>query len=66
MKFGSVILIAFPSNAQINSPKMEKDRETEREKETEKHEIELDKEKPKRLNYFEINCICSSFGEPKF
>jgi hypothetical protein len=37
MKFGSLILIAFPSNVQINSRKMERDREAEREnRETEK------------------------------
>jgi hypothetical protein len=60
MKFGSLIWIAFPSNAQINS------RKTERDKETEKQEIEPGKEKPKMLDYFKINCICSSFGEPDF
>jgi hypothetical protein len=47
---------------------MERDRETEkqRDRETEKQEIEPDKEKPKMLNYFKINYICSSFGEPDF
>jgi hypothetical protein len=102
MKFGSLILIAFPFNAQINSRKMESGRETEserqrgretemqrdreaerqrdreterqigrkaetqRDRETEKQEIEPGQEKPKMLDYFKINCICSSFGEPDF
>jgi hypothetical protein len=46
----------------------QRDRETERQRdrETEKQEMEFDKEKPKMLNYFEINSICSSFGEPTF
>jgi hypothetical protein len=46
--------------------KLPENGETERARETEKQKIELDKENPKMLNYFEINCICSSFGEPKF
>jgi hypothetical protein len=33
--------------------------------ETSKHEIEPGKEKPKMLDYFKINCICSSLGEPE-
>jgi hypothetical protein len=49
MKFGFLILIAFPSNAQINSRKMERGRETE------KQDIEPSKEKPKVLDYFKIN-----------
>jgi hypothetical protein len=31
----------------------------------EKQKIESDKEKPKVLNCFEINCISSSLEEPK-
>jgi hypothetical protein len=31
--------------------------------EKEKHEIEPDKEKPKVLNPFEINCIWALFGQ---
>jgi hypothetical protein len=60
MKFGFLILIAFPSNAQINSRKMERGREIE------KQDIEPSKEKPKMLDCFKINWICSSFGEPAF
>jgi hypothetical protein len=36
------------------------------ERKKEKHEIESDKEKPKILNRFEINCICSSLGQSEF
>jgi hypothetical protein len=64
MKFGSLILISFPSNAQINSRKIERDRD--RGTETEKQEIELGKEKLKMLDDFKINCICSSIGELEF
>jgi dephospho-CoA kinase len=35
MKFGSVIWISFPSNAQINAREMERDRETERQRDRE-------------------------------
>jgi hypothetical protein len=31
-----------------------------------KHEMESDKEKPKVLTPFEINCICSSLGQSEF
>jgi hypothetical protein len=55
VKLVPVILIAFPSNVERNSRKMER----------EKQEIEPDKEKPEVLDCFEINCICSSFGEPE-
>jgi hypothetical protein len=33
--------------------------------EREKQKIEPGKKLPKMLNYFEINCICSSLGEPE-
>jgi hypothetical protein len=68
MKFGFLILIAFPSNVQINSRPMESDGETERQrdKETKKQEIEPSKEKQKMMDYFKINCICSSFGDADF
>jgi hypothetical protein len=46
-----VILIAFALNEERDFRKLEK----EREKEKEKLEIEPGKEKPKVLNYFEIN-----------
>jgi hypothetical protein len=46
--------------------KLAENGERQGDRETEKQKIELDKEKPKMLNYFEINCICSSLGEPKF
>jgi hypothetical protein len=52
----SVILIAFPFNAERNSRKVER----------EKLEIEPGKEKPKAFDCFEINCICSSNGEPEW
>jgi hypothetical protein len=32
----------------------------------EKQKIESDKEKPKVLDGFEINCICSSLGETEW
>jgi hypothetical protein len=35
------------------------------ERKKDKHEIEPDKEKPKVLNPFEINCICSLLGQSK-
>jgi hypothetical protein len=34
----------------------------ERDREAEKQDIEPGKEKPKMLDYFKINCICSSLG----
>jgi hypothetical protein len=46
--------------------KKEKERKKERERKKEKHEIGPDKEKPKVLNPFEINCICSLLGQSEF
>jgi hypothetical protein len=40
-------------------------RETPR-KWREKQKIEWGKENPKGLDCFEMNCICSSLGEPEF
>jgi hypothetical protein len=39
------------------------EKEKEKQKEKEKHQIEPDKEKPKVLNPFEINCICAVLGQ---
>jgi hypothetical protein len=52
----SVILIAFPYNAERNSRKIE----------SEKLEIEPVMKKPTVFDSFEINCIWSSNGEPEW
>jgi hypothetical protein len=54
VKCVSVILIAFPSNAERNSRKC-----------SEKQKIHSDMQKSKVLDCFEINCICSSFAKSK-
>jgi hypothetical protein len=53
MKFESLILIAFLSNAQINSRKMEGDRERDR-----KRDRETEKQRNRRLNPVRKNQKC--------
>jgi hypothetical protein len=70
MKFCKIYVHDIDIDIDINripfqcGDKLQENEEKEREREEkEKHEIRPDQEKPKVLNHFEINCICSLLGQ---